>query len=60
MNRRAIGREREIQKHQRRIGPDSQRIARLLNHLNDDETPPPYLILINHQQLLVVITIILL
>jgi hypothetical protein len=33
MNRRIIGRKREIQEHQRRIGPNTQRIARLLNNL---------------------------
>ena len=31
-NRRSFGGEREVQEHQRRIGPDPQRIARLLNN----------------------------
>ena len=33
-SRRTFGREREIQKHQRRVGPDPQRVARLLNNAN--------------------------
>jgi hypothetical protein len=35
-NRRIIGGEREIQEHQRRVGPNTQRITRLLS-----PAPPP-------------------